>query len=220
MRKIFKKIFAVMISAAVAGQMLVFSADADDAASLNDDFAPYTAVVDQFNDYYGTELLLVLTPDSGDDAFETEKQKILSMSGDEFWDYLYELYATELEAEENEEETEAAITTELPDSTNSVNTSVQQRHYYDGTSSNYTYFYMECVTANGSTKYSTLNSCGYHIGAYPARIMTSCSYIITNSARYITITYEYYTRLTAVIENAAIRKDTVTFIAGGDDVWG
>lgn len=215
-----KKFIALVTATLIICNFNVISAYANDN-SYEERLKPYIELLQNFNTMYDCDFSF----DSLDDYEENSPEyielqnqfdNICDMSNDEFWTYLVALNnRSSTDNTSNDDNIYIQI--------NAMSDLYEQRHYYDGNSSRYIYFYTTLGYANGTYRYSSLEKCGSYIGNddyYLARTIIECTkHSITNSGRNITLTYTYKKHISKALIYTAVFEATITFEAGGDDIW-
>ena len=212
MKKIFKRMFLIIISTVILCNMFAISAN---AAEYHNDISYYSEIIKDFNSKYGTNYRF-----AEDVAVDSEDiEPILKMSYQEFWDYLYDAHMAASSESDESFVNEDVYKTENEKSANSV-INMEQRYYYDGNSNRYIEFYMDCVQVNGTYRYDSLTGYCSVMNSYPARRVTNIFHTsISNSGRNISIVFSFKKYITNIIELTGIFYDSVTFTAGAGDVW-
>lgn len=210
------KVFTILIMVILITQLMVVNVNA-----VDNKMEHYENILTKFNEEYQTHYI-ILSPDQAignSSDINAEYEKILSMSDDEFWSYIYNAHF-ELNNYDNMDSSQDNDNIESPKNTEATASTVsEQRHYYDKVSSRYVYFRAQIVNVEGY-RYDTIVSRGSVHNSYPAREATTYEYIITNSGKKVVIEYHYKKLLSQLIMDTGNYTARVSFTAGGGDVWG
>lgn len=219
-----KKVGVFFTVILIIGNMLTVCASAEFVNKVN-----HEDILKRFNEYYNTNYAFATIEDYSEDSpiyddINSEISMINAMSDDEFWNYLYNLHTkTESDKDLFGNKSSVDMSFDNSNSINSVQSQIEQRHYYDSNANRYIAFYTECGYASGTYRYSSLSGVSSHVGNNNynyARTITSYSYNIYNSGWNMKITYKYDLHMTAAIIYSSNNTATVTFKCGGADVWG
>lgn len=246
MKKITRRFLAVIIAGVISITTSISAFAEKTVQENNNSLEIYMEELDKINKELGTDYGI---PVEYFDESELEElmQFFLSMSLDEFRDYIYTVHynsISNVRSEQAQSEFETSsfsenklvptvvvsgssdisseTTNEAISSAASSYTLVTQRYHYDvSNTDNYLYLQAENFTMNGYPRYNTYDNFagGYFISSYPGYKATGCSISFSNYDRVAACIFTYMRMLSKYIKDGEEKSLSCTFVAGGGDLY-